>query len=658
MEFSSLMFLKEIQKSKLRRIRIKQLLLLILRVIIIVLLVLAFSNPVYKEYFPVKNPDIRKVGIFVLDNSFSMNTKDGKGNYIEQAKNSIRQILSLYNPNDKLFLITSSRLKNSDGEYKNNQLLIDSLTNLDFTCIPFELQNLLNSVKEIIKIENFPLYEVYFLSDFQKINLSNENIEKDLFRNMPENVHFYNIYIGEREANNISIEKVEIKSKILETNKDIKVSVILKNHNKFNTLNKQVNLFIDDKKVAESVVDLVSQERKEITLTFKPSRTGSTGGYVELLQNDFFEDEIIQDNKSYFSYYIPGKINIGLVSSNDINTKYIKLAIESAEKLNNINNNLKFYNLNRSSNINDVIKNSDMIIISAKNSFSDEESNSLKDYIKNGGGVLVFPDKSISIESYNSLFSKLEAFKLGELTRIGSDTSMNNKFDKIDFEHPIFSGAFKNEELSITNDKFFVESPKISFVFNILPGKNTINLMQIAGQKIFLSESFFGEGELIFCSVSASDDMSDFPMKSLFPLIINKSIFYLGIGAYKNENNVIGKNNVISISKNKLYSIPYNSKYKEPGIYSIEDSASNQNYFFALNRDSLESDFRKAELKDIKDFFNSYGFKNTEYLDVNSDIKPVILKSREGIELWKYLLLLALIFIILEMLYAKKLERM
>ncbi|MFA5404141.1 MAG: BatA and WFA domain-containing protein, partial [Ignavibacteria bacterium] len=244
MEFSTLMFLKEIQKSKLRRIRIKQLLLLILRVFIIVLLVFAFSNPVYKGYLSGNNPDIRKCGIFVLDNSFSMAEKDEKGSYYEQAKKSIENILKLYTSDDKLFLVTASHLRNFEkGESKDIQDLIDSLKNLELTFLPFTLSNILSYINEIQKNENSPLYEVFILSDFQKINFISDNYDKNLFKDSQKNLHLYSIDVGKRESNNVSIEKAEIKSKILENNKDIKVSVILKNFNKFNALNKQVNWF-------------------------------------------------------------------------------------------------------------------------------------------------------------------------------------------------------------------------------------------------------------------------------------------------------------------------------------------------------------------------------------------------------------------------------
>ncbi|MCX6164220.1 MAG: BatA and WFA domain-containing protein [Ignavibacteriae bacterium] len=659
MEFSTLMFLKEIQKSKLRRIRIKQLLLLILRIIIITLLVFAFSNPVYKGYLSGSNPDIRKCGIFLLDNSFSMAEKDDKGSYYEQAKNSIENILKLYSPNDKLFLITSSHLRSFEkGESKDISSLIDSLKNLELTSVPFSLFNLLNYVKEIQKNENFPLYEIFILSDFQKINISAENIDRNIFKDSRKNLHFYNVDIGKRTVNNISIEKAEIKSKILENNKDIKVSVILKNYNKFNTLNKQINLFVDDKKVTETVVDLVSLERKEVLITFKPLHTGSSSGYIELLQNDFFEDEIIQDNKFYFTFYIPEKINVGLIGDNENNLKYIKLAIESAERLSNSSETQRFYNINQSANVNDAIIKSDMLIISGKNNFTDDETKILTDYINKGGGVLMFPGRNIKTESYNSLFSRLNAFHLEDISKVNSDTNINRKFEKIDFEHPIFSGAFKNEALSITSDKYYIESPRINFLFNIIPNNNCIRLLHLPGSKIFLAESNTGEGKLVFCAVSSDEEMSDFPMKSLFPLIINKSIFYLSIGEYKNHYNIVGKNNVIRVSKNRIYTIPYNYNYREPGIFTIKDSSNNQNCFFALNRDSIESNFQKSEPNEIKEFFKSCDLKNVEYIAEQTAINSTILKSREGTELWKYLIILALVFIILEMLYSKKLERM
>ena len=51
-EFSSLRFLKELQRSSIRRIRIRQWILLALRTLLIVALVLAFSRPALRARWP------------------------------------------------------------------------------------------------------------------------------------------------------------------------------------------------------------------------------------------------------------------------------------------------------------------------------------------------------------------------------------------------------------------------------------------------------------------------------------------------------------------------------------------------------------------------------------------------------------------------------
>jgi hypothetical protein len=47
-EFSTLSFLKELQKTKIRRLKLRQLLLLFLRTLLVILIVLAFSRPTMK----------------------------------------------------------------------------------------------------------------------------------------------------------------------------------------------------------------------------------------------------------------------------------------------------------------------------------------------------------------------------------------------------------------------------------------------------------------------------------------------------------------------------------------------------------------------------------------------------------------------------------
>ena len=92
-EFSTLFFLKEMQKTKIRNIKIKKWLLLLIRTLMIISVVFAFSRPTIKSVIPGFSLESRKSHIIMVDNSYSMEYKDENGNRLEQAKSIAMDIL-------------------------------------------------------------------------------------------------------------------------------------------------------------------------------------------------------------------------------------------------------------------------------------------------------------------------------------------------------------------------------------------------------------------------------------------------------------------------------------------------------------------------------------------------------------------------------------
>jgi hypothetical protein len=109
-EFSSVKFLKELQLSRIRSLKIKQLILLMLRVLGIVFLVLAFARPVIKGYLfkPILSGQARSSVVIILDNTLSMASVDENGKFINQAKSIANGIASLLNESDEFALIRLS----------------------------------------------------------------------------------------------------------------------------------------------------------------------------------------------------------------------------------------------------------------------------------------------------------------------------------------------------------------------------------------------------------------------------------------------------------------------------------------------------------------------------------------------------------------------
>jgi len=66
---------------------------------------------------------------------------------------------------------------------------------------------------------------------------------------------------------------------------------------------------------------------------------------------------------------------------------------------------------------------------------------------------------------------------------------------------------------------------------------------------------------------------------------------------------------------------------------------------------------QRADKKEIMDYFNELDMKNVKYINNPSAIKEEISENRNGSELWKYCLIIALLFLAAEMYYSKKLEK-
>ena len=77
----------------------------------------------------------------------------------------------------------------------------------------------------------------------------------------------------------------------------------------------------------------------------------------------------------------------------------------------------------------------------------------------------------------------------------------------------------------------------------------------------------------------------------------------------------------------------------------------------ALNPEQSEGDVSKYDSKDIEDYFNKMGFMNLKYIIKPESLHSELIRSRQGTDLTKYLLILVLFLIISEILYTRKLEK-
>lgn len=662
-EFSTLAFLKELQKNRIRKIKLKQWLLLALRVLIILLLVLAFARPTLEGIAIGGTTSAAKTtAVFILDDTFSMSVVDATGSYLNQAKQSVQELVRNLQEGDEVALILVSGGREDDIKPSTN--LSEFINKVDEIELSFSSGYLHDAVVEagnILAESNNFNKEIYIFSDFQSSRISEQGSLSDFSQLLGEKVKIYSFDYSGKEIHNIGVDDIKIETQIFEKNKPVVFNTTVTNYSARKVNNAVVSLFVNKERTAQKSVTLEPGKSSIITMEALIKETGYNNIFVEIE-----DDEIMQDNKRYTTLFIPDKIPIMIFYDDEEDTRFIELALQSSE--NGETFKISKRNLSQLTSVNlgqfDVA-----FVIGSENITSMER---LKQFVNNGGGLFLFPGGEASEESFQKL---LGAFNLPSSRGIfGEKGDQNNvvNFDKVEINHPIFQNIF------LEGVKKNIESPDINHHFKITPEGKGITIISLMNGLSFLSEFKIGTGKVFLCNTSPVLTWSNFPVKAIFPALINKSVFYLASKNGTEEKFFAGDAVDINVANKNISQI--NIKRPDDTEEFISPDDISGNYFtyrntnisgvfkifsgeqlideIPVNHDPLESVTASTNDKEFEDYLARVNFKGTHLsIDKNEDPVEVVLQARFGSELWKLLILAAIIAALIEMLVARNIKK-
>ncbi len=662
-EFSSLQFLKEMQKNKMRRIKIKQLLLLILRTLVIIFLVLSFSRPTIRNVnLAGLGSEVKNTIILVIDDTPSMLVEDKQGSYISQAKKIAEKILETSQEGDEIYLIKFSDLDASKENFEptGKNFVLNEIESINAKDISKTFLDVFISVSKILnRTSNFSK-EVYIITDFQKSNMP-ENLSDlpRLDRSFDANTRVYFFKIGEKDAFNISIDSLDILTKIFEMNRPVTINASLTNHSSDNGINVNSNLFFNEKKVAQKGIDIKNYSSGNFSFTGQIKEYGFNSGKLEIEDDDF-----IKDNVRFFNFFVPEKIKVLMVSENPDDLFFVNLVLSQTLD----DNSEPIFSITQTSTQflqSHKLENYDILIISSPEKISDLTR--LKNYIENGGKVVIFPGTNSPVIAFSKALETLGMNSVSGVSGSKDSKLGFSKFREVDFNHPILSEIFSDQ----TPKK--IESPKIFMSFNYKPtlrGKEIINL---ENGNSFLVEEKIGRGIVLLIASALDLSWNELPLKPIFVPLINRIALYANSNGndfsflagdeihFKPLRRITGQLKILTPDGKELV-FPSDNLSKDFINLGKFDSAGNYKIFedqnliglISVNIDARESDLAKLEDKELENFAK-VSFPETRLKIFNPDVNPidVISQERYGTELWKLFLILAILCLIIEMIIAR-----
>lgn len=656
-DFSSLRFLLELQKRQIRRLKIRQILLLILRALLVLFLVLTFARPALRQ---TRGSSLRSgaqlTAAIVLDNTLSMGYKHNGERLLERAKRQALEVVNLLRQGDEIYLIypQDPPVIPHEGAKHNLDSVRELIENTELAYGNTDYIGALSLAHNLM--ENSPNInkEVYVLGDLQANGIHFASIGNGLGTKLiARDVSLFVMPTSSDAAENLSIDRIRFGNQILEKNKVIEIETTLRNNSQKAAKNKLVHLFVNGKRVGQNTVDLEPNSATKVIFRMVPDRTGLQSGYV-LLE----DDDLLEDNRRYFSFHIPDEIPVLLVGNRRDDTRFIQLAL-SPER--NASSNFTLESITRKELGEKDLGRFQCVILSNVSRFDHVEALKIEEYVAAGGGLMVFLGADVNIRNYNeNLHKKLNLPPLTEsITSRGQDQFLS--LGKFDFSHPIFRDVFEGDKNVI--------SPHFRFAINLKPGKPIDKIIEFSNGAPFLFESPHRKGRILYATSGISSDWSDFAMRGIFVLLINRSVVYLA-GATTEEKDDFYVNDEIAFQPDGSFSNPdltmegpdgeivkikpevfrgkYSVRYsgtQHPGIYKLFNQGERLTQW-AVNYDPVETEnaaIDPHQLKDVIETEQFYVIENT------GDIEERLVQSRFGTELWRYFAAAALILILIEM---------
>lgn len=606
--FSNVKFLKELALQTRKSSKIKKYLLLATRLLLLACVIFAFTQP----FFKAKDSENAQNELYIiLDNSFSMQAKGKKG---ELLKRAVQELLQHAPENANFSLLTCT------DDYWNTDIktIQKELQNLAYSPISFDIESLLAKIKSH-KTANKK--DIVVITD--AVGIKNDALK--CYKN-DENLFF--IVPEIEKKSNVAIDTVYLNQTL---DKFYEISVKIKSFDTDNTVNVPVSLYNNNKLQAKTLVNLKTSENK-INFTLPKE---NFNGYVSLL-----DDGLEYDNTYYFSISKPEKNKV--ISIGDGAKSEFLSRIYTNDEF--IYKNYPLAQLDYN-----ILDKQDAIILNELKEIPVALQTNLKSFAQKGGNVIIIPNAESVASNLNTLTQNW-----GGIT-YQSPTTNEKLISKINFNHPLFTGVFEKKV-----DNFQYPKTNISFEINgAIP-----SALQYNDATSFLSVFSNGLASVYAFAAPINKTNSNFQNSPIIvPVFYNmaKNIQKTGATAITIGNNTpyivetdLGKDEIVSVKsnepQNKESFIPvqqilnnkakltFNENPNKAGNYSIyNNTTAIENLSFNYNRkESNLEDVNKDAVSDFKEFNDVETLFNTLHI------------NRTDSMVWKWFVLLALLFLALE----------
>lgn len=639
--FTNLRFLSKVKEQHQNKFKLKRFLILLARLTFLTFLIIAFAQPFWKNKALQKNEGKQVVRAVYLDNSLSMQAKDINETVLNQGIRYVTELVEL--GKHTMTSILSNEFSGKSNYFYKKSIVLEELTELSYSPQHRTLESVLKRQQNAfdhLQLKN-AILEQYVLSDFQKSTLG--DLEK---LPLDSTNQIYLIPLQTEKIGNVFIDSVWLSSPFirLAENNQLLVRVVNGGDEKIEDLTIQFS--VDQLHKSSVTVNIPANGQEEVALNFSVDKGG-----LKTCKLAFEDFPIDFDNEYHFIITANSQVDIAIVEEES--NAFVKQIYKNEEVFNPIH--LSIDNLDFNA-FNEV----DLVVLSHVSTWSLALTEALDKILTRGGSIFIIPNEKMEATFLNTWLINYGISSVQKST-IQEDSELQN-LALIDYKNPFFENVF-DEQLTQ------MQMPKAISVLDIK--SQSESLIKFHNRKAFLNSYQVKKGNVYLCASPLEEKYTNFYKHGLFvPImykiamkssVVNTSLAYhldqsfLKIKGDFHLNSTqpytLSSSNGKIIPEQKIINqelfLELPNDFKEVGFFDLLQGDSLLTTI-ALNTSKKESNLALYKQKELTEKLSKY--PTVQILDLKTAIETnkLIKNQVEGFPLWKYSLILCLLFLLIE----------
>ena len=668
-DWAAMRFLDRSVRVRSRQLKLRDLLLLILRCLALLFLVFALARPVWEKSSSWL-PGERRAGVVIaIDSSFSMGHGiEGQTRFSEALKR-VDVISKKMAPGDPITLVLlggEQRVVLRNMAFDQTRF-DEALADLKPGAGKLDLANEPKRIAGLVADMEAPNKEVYLITDAQAADWKQPSAQlRDSLVALGQQAKVVVVPVRGEDAN-LAVTDLQLASGVLRKGTTARYRATVRNCGSAPASNVVVQCRVDDVEIDRKIIPVIASGASESVSLFVPFHNAGASRITAEISGD----GLAADNVRRSVAVVRDKISVLCVdgSSGDAGRLVVAALMARADGATGDDQRIRTipWLSFPAENLNDV----DVIVFADVPEITAEQAKLLEKFVRKGNGLVWFPGDNVKAAAWNERAASAETPLLPAMIRSKVETSdslgAGKPLDSEISDHPVCLPL-----LSLPQD--LLGETRFLRLLEVEPLPNSVPVLQLAGgRQPVLLEHALGRGQVFMFTTTAETTWNNMALTPVFPMVMQQIVTYLSGREFERPRTVgdslaltyvdqpDASDAVFETPSEESITVPVRETGRqfvallesapEAGYYTARVSVQAPGLPIAVNVDSNESDVACLPEPELRNNLTGLGL-GVAAGDV--ELAAAIDSARTGSSSWRFFMMAALVFLVLECLLADR----